>query len=404
MQAASSAASIRTSSSLASRIPELDGIRGIAILLVIFFHFGRYFPEHSNWANYLYRGFKGLGWSGVDLFFVLSGCLITRILLRSKHSPNYFKSFYMRRALRILPLYYLGVFLFFDCGIPRMASWYHPALSEQLWYWLPISNWHSAFGVLAYSPIGHLWSLAVEEQFYLIWPLVVLLLGENALLALCIGLIVASAVLRSLPQFQAIQLVSPEFLYRLTPFRAEPILFGAISITKPRFKNLIKRWAPLSFLIGCLGVAAASVVAGVTKYSSCPMTIYGFSALGVACSSVVAYSIVNTGSSRLAMKALRSSILTQCGKYSYAMYIFQTPLFYLLPIGTLLAPFTFLNGFAVSVLSVLIGIVSSYLLARCSWILIERPFLKLKTRFQAERPSPATSAFSSAEASILAQE
>jgi peptidoglycan/LPS O-acetylase OafA/YrhL len=386
MTSTSSAAPVAARSGPSRHIPELDGIRGIAILLVVFYHFGRYTPDHSTVANFLYRGIKGLGWTGVDLFFVLSGYLITRILLGTKDSKDYFKSFYMRRALRILPLYYLAVFLFFDCGLPRMASAYQPAWTEQLWYWLPVSNWHSAFGVLAYSPIGHLWSLAVEEQFYLIWPVVIFFLSENALLVLCIVLIVASAILRSLPVFQAIQLTHPEFLYRLTPFRVEPILFGAIvaiSARKQIFRSLVKRWAPYTFFIGIAGVAIASVLSGVTKYDTKHMTIWGYSALGVACCSVVSWAVVNTGSARFPAMIFRSRILTQCGKYSYAMYIFQTPISYLVPIGPLLATIPFLGGFAISVLTVLIGAALAYAVARCSWTLLEQPFLKLKDRFPA---------------------
>ena len=366
------------------KVAELDGIRGIAILLVILFHFGRYIPDQTTWANYLYRGFKGLGWTGVDLFFVLSGYLITGILLRTRRSKNYFTSFYMRRALRILPLYYIGVFVFFDCGISRMARWYQVAPLEQFWYWLPVSNWHSGFGTLANSPIGHMWSLAVEEQFYLIWPWVVLFLSESVLLALCLALIAGSGLVRCLPALQAMQRSHPEFLYRLTPFRIDPILWGAVVAVlsrRPWFAGAARRWAPVAFVTGVSGVAAASIQAGVTQYASEPMTMFGYSFLGVACASVLAYGVTTAGSGNLAAMALRNPLFTEFGKYSYAIYIFQTPISYLAPIGSVLAGLGLRNGAAVSVVSVVIGAALSFAAARCSWAVIEQPFLRLKGRF-----------------------
>src|SRR5690348_11217200 len=161
-------------------IPELDGIRGIAILGVIAFHFGLFTIDSHNLLYSVYGSVVGLGWAGVDLFFVLSGCLITRILLDTRNSGHYFRSFYMRRVLRILPLYYFSVFVFFCVVLPvgyavapgsfSSHEWARVAPSESLWYWLHLSNWRSAFGILQTSPLTHFWSLAIEEQFYLVWP------------------------------------------------------------------------------------------------------------------------------------------------------------------------------------------------------------------------------------------
>jgi peptidoglycan/LPS O-acetylase OafA/YrhL len=132
---------------------ELDGIRGLAISLVLLYH--------------LTASFK-MGWCGVDLFFVLSGFLITNILLRTKNSQSYFCSFYARRTLRIFPLYFFVLFLAFWILIP-VAQHFGKAPQSldagHLWYWFYISNWWNGTGH-EIDWLSHFWSLAVEEQFY----------------------------------------------------------------------------------------------------------------------------------------------------------------------------------------------------------------------------------------------
>lgn len=161
-----------------SRMPELDTIRGIAVLLVLFFHgFGfRYGMEGLSGVPRLLVAATLPGWVGVNLFFVLSGFLITGILLDTKLKPNYYRSFYIRRALRILPLYYavlllLGV-LTRTGWVNRHASWEFLGLS-----FLYLSNVTELFGVP--MQYGVLWSLAVEEHFYLLWPAVVRSLSRH---------------------------------------------------------------------------------------------------------------------------------------------------------------------------------------------------------------------------------
>jgi peptidoglycan/LPS O-acetylase OafA/YrhL len=380
------------------KIPELDGVRGAAILLVIILHFGRILPTKLNLFNILYLSFVEMGWIGVDLFFVLSGFLITRNLLNTKHSPHYFKSFYARRALRILPIYFLFVFAFFDCLLPLTRIFHvpfaigkislYPGGWEQLWYWLHVSNWQSAWGVNAYTPIGHLWSLAVEEQFYFVWPLVVLLCSENVLMGVCVSLIFISAGLRYLPVFQAIEAVHPEFIYRLTPFRVEPLIFGAIlAIGEAKrfvYSKAALQCGQLLFMIGCVGLGGAVIASSSPLYNSRAMSSFGYSAVAALCSSIVLYGIQNSGTSLAGARILRNPILTQCGKYSYAMYIFQTPINFMMPSWSIYKSIPYLNGFVASLISILLGISLSYLAARCSWALIEQRFLKLKASFPAD--------------------
>lgn len=170
---------------LRPKMPELDSLRGVACLLVLFFHgFGNHYA--ANGLPFLERGFisaTGYGWTGVNLFFVLSGFLITGILLDSKDTPRYYARFYYRRALRILPAYYgilLVVIFFTRTGmVDRPVSWSFLGLSA-----IYLANSVRLFGVQ--TDYGVLWSLAVEEHFYLLWPFCVQKLRRGGLTILAI--------------------------------------------------------------------------------------------------------------------------------------------------------------------------------------------------------------------------
>ena len=166
-----------------AHIPALDGLRAFAILLVIV----RHASLEQGAAS---RGFLGAlgnaGWMGVDLFFVLSGFLITRILIQSKGSTYYFRNFYLRRSFRIFPLYYavlVGLFV-----VAPIAS-HSPAVQElarhQIWYWTYTVNFLAANtnGEACGLHTVHFWSLSVEEQFYLIWPAVVFFVPSDEAIA-----------------------------------------------------------------------------------------------------------------------------------------------------------------------------------------------------------------------------
>ncbi len=166
------AASQEDSSAAIAHVPALDGIRGLAILLVLCLHFGvaADFPSRSQMAlgRWLDRLFY-TGWSGVDLFFVLSGFLITSILLKSRQQPAYYRRFYARRSLRILPLHFTALVLLLVI-LPRlfptlMAPLLGDALTHQAWYWTLTLNLAMAFGVVGDgSALAHYWTLAIEEQ------------------------------------------------------------------------------------------------------------------------------------------------------------------------------------------------------------------------------------------------
>ncbi len=206
----------------------LDGVRGLAIALVLCVHFiGDDVPQ-----SLLERGVTRLacyGVWGVDLFFVLSGFLITGILYDARGGPGYFRNFYLRRTLRIFPLHY-AVLAFLFVLLPALPLPYPAGLAEaaehQRWLWPYAGNlylsWQGAWSALPF--VGHFWSLAVEEHFYLVWPVVVLFCSRRALLAVCVGCGVFALSLRVA---LALAGVSDVALVAFTPCRLDALCAGA---------------------------------------------------------------------------------------------------------------------------------------------------------------------------------
>src|SRR5688572_21342309 len=184
------------------RIPALDGVRGLAILLVVIFH--HTLMRQETLVDRVYVNVARFGSSGVDLFFVLSGFLITGILLDSKGGSHYFRNFYIRRTLRIFPLYFAFLFYVFrvcpliwpDTPLARMSRDAMAGTSEA-WYWLYASNLLFARDeTFGHPNLAVTWSLAIEEQFYLVWPLVVALTSRRALLWTCVALMAGALTVR----------------------------------------------------------------------------------------------------------------------------------------------------------------------------------------------------------------
>jgi peptidoglycan/LPS O-acetylase OafA/YrhL len=228
-------------------IPQLDGLRACAILGVFLYHS----PLH----------FKG-GWAGVDLFFVLSGFLITRILVSHREMPikQYFGTFYMRRARRILPPYialmviasvlfgfswvpswytYIGAMNFPRTGPHELSMLWSLAVEEQFYLFWPfvvlfgfswVPSWYTYIGAMNFPRTGPhelsmLWSLAVEEQFYLFWPFVVLFVPRGRLLWVAVCLILIAPLLRAI----ATPLLTDHWaIYKQTPFRMDCLATGAL--------------------------------------------------------------------------------------------------------------------------------------------------------------------------------
>jgi peptidoglycan/LPS O-acetylase OafA/YrhL len=162
------------------RLLPLDGLRGVAILAVFMYHYGRGAAHSPIVAVRFVSGLFGFGWSGVDLFFVLSGFLITGILYDTATDPGYYKKFYARRVLRIFPIYYITAAIIFVVGEMVGIRWMPGHLSFLFYVGYPAALLYPSLVQFSpFMPITHLWSLSVEEQFYLAWPWVIRRLGSG---------------------------------------------------------------------------------------------------------------------------------------------------------------------------------------------------------------------------------
>lgn len=367
---------------LPRHIPELDGLRGIAILSVLVFHLS-IFPLAGVTAPALValRELCNLGWTGVDLFFVLSGFLITGILLSAKDQPHYFSYFYVRRALRILPLYYAFVFVAFVILFPigRHFGRHPETAGEQIWYWLHLSNWRSAYGILDKSPVGHLWSLAIEEQYYLAWPVIVWWIPERRVLAVCLGIAAVSAALRWIPSAADLQ-AAPELLYRLTPFRLDGLALGgavAALSRNPALMAAVLPWWRIACPAAVTVIIAAMFANGTGLYWGVERIILFPVGLAFACLLLP----ILAGEPWIS-RPLQSPVLRGFGKYSYALYLFHLPVTFLL--HRLISG----TGFVAWIAMEVCGVAISGAVALASWHLIEKRFLALKDRFEVQRAIP----------------
>lgn len=362
-------------------IPALDGLRALAILLVIphnTFMFGAIYGWLIPFA-----WLANAGWVGVQLFFVLSGFLITRNLLDSRGSDNYYSAFFGRRILRIFPLYFL-VLIFFLLLLPLLVHLSPNILgsySNQLWLWLFLSNWVAPYGHEVYW-FPHFWSLAVEEQFYFIWPAVIALTPTRRMVAVCTALMAAALVIRMVLLKTGTQ---PEAIYMFTVCRMDALACGALVAILAGMSGLmdfVRRHAT-AWLVAALVLMAAGVPLTDSYSDLNPGSLSeGQSILALGMGIVV---LVMAAGSRNRIPAavdavLRLAPLRSVGKVSYAMYIFHLPIAtgiiapYVLPGLKRLGP-----GFAVWY--GLVNIVCSYVLALVSWHLLEKHFLRAKRFF-----------------------
>jgi peptidoglycan/LPS O-acetylase OafA/YrhL len=369
-------------------VPALDGVRAIAVLLVLAIHLrvihapGEELASlpsgYASWEQALFL-LTGTGWLGVDLFFVLSGYLITGILLRSLGSPRYYAAFYARRVLRIFPLYYLLVLGFFAVQAARHAI--PPPLA---WYLSYLQNVQMALsGELGHPVLAVTWSLAVEEQFYLLWPLLVRAVGPHRLPGVCAALMVAAPLLRA---FGCITLDEPVAAYVLMPARADSLAAGAL-VAALSFRGLsqhTRRFARVGLPVSAVVLVAVGVAQDGLVWQRSGSLILGISAAALMFASALAL-VVTDG--RRASRWLAWAPLRAVGRHSYAMYLFHFPLSYGL---SALWP---MFGSAASVpawwgtrwlaqgLYYLLAISVSYAAARLTWFAVEARALSLKRYF-----------------------
>jgi len=367
-------------------IPALDGLRGVAVLMVMMHHmFLTDVFDTPAWIDRIVH----TGWMGVDLFFVLSGFLITGILLNAKETPNRFTNFYMRRVLRIFPLYYgtLALILFglpfaVSC-LPSSPSGFAPILEsievvkKQQWrLWLYLQNFGGDWRMF-----NHLWSLAVEEHFYMVWPAAVFLSSRKRMFQICIGTILTAFLCRLVWIYFDIQVGS---CYIFTLCRMDSLAMGGLCALLVRgtptakLRLTAKRAAMSSGLI--LGVSFLSF--SESSPNQLAIETVGFTIIACFFASIVLITATVNQNSHwgwiMEQRALRA-----CGRYSYAAYIFHRLI--VRPLLVLTPPAKWLQWFpspifAASAFLVFASLVT-FFVAFASWNLFEKHFLSLKKYF-----------------------
>jgi peptidoglycan/LPS O-acetylase OafA/YrhL len=389
-----------------AHIPELDGIRGVAIALVLLFHFF-YVPTVVNPGGLAWHILAPLrmGWTGVDLFFVLSGFLIGGILLNARGASNYFRTFYTRRFYRILPLYGLVVFASYvhmailRHGHAPQFSW---MLQDQLpWlsYVFFVQNfWMAATNTLGTWGLGGTWSLAIEEQFYLTLPLIIWLFEPKKLQKVLLAAVIAAPVIRILfcicwPDKWILPFV-------LMPCRADALLLGvlaAIAMRTPIYRDWIEQHGRLMLgaifvlLLGC-GVAV-HISPGP---DSLLMRTFGYSWMALLYFLILIYSL--TQRSSLVSRFLRIGWLKSLGKIAYGIYLLHAQVLTLLT--ALVSPLHPFHSYWPALDSwsqfgvTIVALIMVFGLCQLSWRYFEKPLVRIghRSKYKFDSASRALSA------------
>jgi peptidoglycan/LPS O-acetylase OafA/YrhL len=351
-----------------SHIDSLDGVRALAIGLVIIFHLG----------------IAQFGWIGVQIFFVLSGYLITSILAQERSAPfaQYLKRFYWRRSLRIFPLY----FVFLLCAAGFYVATGQPASFATDWPWLV--TYSANFARLRETDLGsnfvHLWSLAVEEQFYLVWPILVYFLPLPSFRAVVVALLLLSPISRT-AFWLVFQSSDAEWLgrslYGLPTSQFDAFAAGAAISLWPIRKAA--RYFCLALLL--TGVSGTAVLIHQHLAHEAAMKwsfgyamflmqdgefVWGYSFLNVTSAFGIAAAI------QIRPRFLELAPITRIGIISYGLYVWHLPLFLLLERMSLPKS-----------LFVPACLCAAYAIAEISYRYLETPFLKLKDHMPTERPA-----------------
>jgi peptidoglycan/LPS O-acetylase OafA/YrhL len=361
----------------------LDGLRGIAILLVFVYHYGNTGVIHGHaFAVRALGALCSFGWSGVDLFFVLSGFLITGILFDTRSDPHYYTNFYGRRALRIFPVFYLFAAVLFFVGLrwPVLvgSGWKPGHLAFLLYVGYPAALiWPALVGVPL--RIAHLWSLSLEEQFYMVWPWLIAKL-RNPLKACGIAIIGALVLRFSLT---ALNWNGSGWAYGFLLSRVDSLGMGAAIalLMRSSRKSILQQWAiPGLTISAILFVMLALHCYSADQYNA-TITVWGISLVAVFYGCLLVISLRHE-------RIFALPVLRMFGKYSYGMYLFHAPL---MPLLELLKP-TLHFAYVPFCLAVNLAI------AAVSFHLFEQPILRLKRRFKYQKlPAIPTAARSSDE-------
>lgn len=351
-----------------SRIPALDGVRALAALGVLIFHF---------WQGGLFGAARiaslaVIGQTGVDLFFVLSGFLITRILLAARYANESLGPFFIRRCARILPLYYLGLVIYVFI-LPWVME--HGPTANQLrgsaWWWIYLQGVPLTAPHLESFGPNHYWSLGVEEHFYLLWPLIVFWSSPRALIRISVGVILSAIIFRTL------------FIYQLgwgtfyaTPCRVDGLGCGALLACLERERIRLTWWDQARRLAGFLVLGAGSILMvcwlAFSRSGSPALGVFKFTGINLFYLACLFYLLSRESKQpNWILRTLECRPLRAIGSCSYGIYVYHPAIITL--VGLFSHPQNRLQNAG-------IVIVSTLALSWASFRFVESPILRLTRR------------------------
>jgi peptidoglycan/LPS O-acetylase OafA/YrhL len=358
-----------------NHIPALDGVRGLAVLFVFLLHYGGGAQSSNVVLGTVGKAFK-LGWSGVTLFFVLSGFLITGILWRSFGTEHWWRAFYTRRCLRIFPLYYFALLLVLSAGfVLHKAGQFGAPLGICALYLQGFPTHVDLTGVSPFS-VGHFWSLAVEEHFYLFWPfLLVMMPTARAARYLCVGVMAVSLAFRVWVVYAG----ATGFFY-FTPARMGELALGAwlalAVYENPAWLNRVRRLAlPIMLVSFCAAIVLADLTHDLDLRKA-PMYLAGLPLFSVGYAAMILLSLQKGMISRL----FSFVPLRHLGVISYGIYVYHV-LFIEFYKGVVNRLFPHASRNLQLGLIFVVAAVLTLAIAEVSYWFFERPFLKLKRKF-----------------------
>lgn len=344
---------------------ELDGVRGLAAIMVMFFHFFQYHGVHGSVIKNAVQKMSIFGQTGVTLFFVLSGFLITRILLKTKSENNFFKAFYARRVLRIFPLYYLFLIIYYFV-LPALTNGAVAPFAQQWYYWVYLQNFALTFNWANTGP-NHFWSLAVEEHFYFFWPLIVYFLPAKKVVTAAWSLIVVSFITRM------VLLNAGYGVFYFTFTNLDALVAGALLATRENKYGLQSFKAKkFAYLLGALLLPTLVMWVFTGGKSLAAVQALKFPLIAFVYYALIGL-IISTGQRKVTAALFKNKPILYAGKISYGLYVYH-------PLIFLYYSAYYTTGYVV--LDMAICFAAALLAATASYYLFEVKILYFKKYFE----------------------